>query len=127
MLTANATYTLNGVIIREKIIPDSAVWKNDEKAKNAGFSGAGYKYKANLKLSRGSGKVKGVTVHNTGRGRYVGKYSDSGTGGVAEVYTRATYPNENMNSARVHFYVDEYGAWQNLKAGTGLTPADPLN
>ena len=43
----------------------------------------------------------------------------------AEQYTRATY-NENMGSARVHFYVDDLGAWQNLKAGTGLCSADPL-
>lgn len=33
---------------------------------------------------------------------------------MAEQYTRATYPNCNMGSVRVHYYVDENEAWQNL-------------
>lgn len=117
MLTPNATYTMNGVKIREYIIPDGYRWKDAAKARAAGFD-PGSLFKKNQKLSGGTGKVQAVTIHNTGDLPNV--YDDG------EQYTRATYPNENMGSARVHFYVDDTGAWQNLKAGTGLTPADPV-
>lgn len=117
MLTPNCTYTMNGVLVREKIIPDGTRWTDDAKAKKAGFSGAGELYKKNQKLSGNTGKAKFVTIHNTG------DFANVYDGG--ELYTRATY-NENMGSARVHFYIDETGAWQNLKAGTGLCSSDPL-
>lgn len=116
MLQPNCTYTLNGVKIREKIIPDGTRWQDPEKAKEAGFK-AGDLYKQNQKLSGNTGTAKWVTIHNTG------DFANVVDGG--EQYTRATY-NENMRSARVHFYVDETGAWQNLKAGTGLCKADPI-
>lgn len=48
----------------------------------------------------------GITVHNTD------SISVSGTT-MAEQYTRATY-NGNMGDVRVHFYVDDKCAWQNL-------------
>ena len=48
---------------------------------------------------------QGVTVHNTED--LIGVYDD------AEQYTRATY-NGNMNDVRVHYYVDDVCAWQNL-------------
>ena len=115
LLTPNATYTMNGVKVSEKIIPDGTRWKSASKAVAAGFS-ANDLYKKNAKLSGGTGKAKSVTIHNTND---LANVHDD-----AEQYTRATY-NENMNSSRVHFYVDDTGAWQNLKAGTGLTPADP--
>lgn len=51
--------------------------------------------------------VIGVTIHNTGTIN-----AASGTT-MAEQYTRATV-NGKMNSVRVHYYVDEHGAWQNL-------------
>ena len=53
------------------------------------------------------GKIHGVTIHNTGVIN-----AASGTT-MAEQYTRATV-NGKMNSVRVHYYVDEHGAWQNL-------------
>ena len=115
-LTPNATYTMNGVTVSEKIIPDGTRWKDATKAVKAGFS-AGSLYKKQEKLSGGTGKVQFVTVHNTNDLANV--YDDG------EQYTRATY-NENMNSSRVHFYIDDTGAWQNLKAGTGLCSADPV-
>ena len=49
----------------------------------------------------------GITVHNTDRISVA-----SGTT-PAEQYTRATV-NGNMNDVRVHFYVDDKCAWQNL-------------
>ena len=54
-----------------------------------------------------SGNCIGVTLHNTGR------IVTSAQTTPAEQYTRATY-NGNMNDVRVHFYVDDVGAWQNL-------------
>jgi len=48
----------------------------------------------------------GVTIHNTDAIKV------SGTT-MSEQYTRATV-NGNMNTVRVHFYVDEAEAWQNL-------------
>lgn len=53
------------------------------------------------------GKVIGVTVHNTDRISVA-----SGTT-PAEQYTRATV-NGNMKDVRVHYYVDNTCAWQNL-------------
>lgn len=50
--------------------------------------------------------LAGVTIHNTGAIKV------SGTT-MAEQYTRATR-NGNMNSVRVHYYVDDKEAWQNL-------------
>ena len=111
MLSPNTTFKLNGVTVNEKIIPDGTRWKSDSKAKKAGFSGAGALYKAERKLV-----PRKVTIHNTNDLANV--YDDG------EQYTRATYPNENMGSARVHFYVDDTCAWQNLKAGTGMSPND---
>lgn len=49
----------------------------------------------------------GVTIHNTGA---IGVSSNTT---MAEQYTRATV-NGNMNDVRVHFYVDDVCAWQNL-------------
>lgn len=50
-------------------------------------------------------KLLGITVHNTEDLENV--HDD------AEQYTRATY-NGNMKDVRVHFYVDDVCAWQNL-------------
>lgn len=51
--------------------------------------------------------LMGVTVHNT-------DWINTASGTTpAEQYTRATY-NGNMKSVRVHFYVDNVCAWQNL-------------
>ena len=53
------------------------------------------------------GRVIGVTIHNTDR-----IVTAEGTT-PAEQYTRATV-NDNMGDVRVHFYVDDTCAWQNL-------------
>lgn len=53
------------------------------------------------------GKVIGVTIHNTD---WITTASDTTP---AEQYTRATY-NGNMGDVRVHYYVDNVCAWQNL-------------
>lgn len=53
------------------------------------------------------GKVIGVTMHNTD---WISVASGTTP---AEQYTRATV-NGNMNDVRVHYYVDNICAWQNL-------------
>lgn len=116
-LTPDATYTANGVKVNVKIIPDGTRWTDAAKAKAAGFT-PGALYKKQAKLNKGTGKPKFVTIHNTG--------DLAGVNDDAEQYTRATWPNQNMNSSRVHFYVDNNGAWQTLKAGTGMVPQDPV-
>ena len=116
LLTPNYIYTANGVKVCEKIIPDGTRWKDDNKAARAGFRPKEL-YKKEHKLSEGTGRPKFLTIHNTDDIQGV---MDDG-----EQYTRATY-NENMGSARVHFYVDDTCAWQNLKAGTNMTPNDPV-
>lgn len=116
-LTPKSTYTTpNGILVKEYIIPDGYRWKDDDKARAAGFEPKSL-YKKNKKLSGNTGKVKWVTIHNTN--------DLPGTEDDGEQYTRATYPNENMGSARCHFFVDDVCAWQDLKAGTGMTPNDP--
>ncbi len=115
LLTPNEVYEMNGVTVNEKIIPDGTKWKDSEKAVKAGFS-ANSLYKKQMKLTNNTGKASFVTIHNT---EDLAHTDDDG-----EQYTRATY-NENMGSARVHFYVDDLGAWQNMRAGTGLCKNDP--
>lgn len=53
------------------------------------------------------GKIIGITIHNT-------DWITTAAGTTpAEQYTRATV-NGNMNDVRVHYYVDNVCAWQNL-------------
>lgn len=115
-LTPDSTYIINGVTVNTKIIPDGTRWKNDAKAKAAGFEGVGALYKKERKLTNNTGKPKTVTIHNTND---LDNVEDDG-----EQYVRATY-NENMNSVRVHFYVDDICAWQEMRAGTGMCKDDP--
>ena len=115
LLTPDAVYQMLGVTVNEKIIPDGSRWADAAKAVNAGFY-ANALYKAE-KLLCGTGRAQSVTIHNTGDLANV--YDDG------EQYTRATWPNQNMGSSRVHFFVDDVCAWQDLKAGTGMTAADP--
>ena len=116
LLTPDHTYTLNGVLVKVKLIPDGAKWTNAANAVKAKtYAGAPYKHGG---LICGTGRPAGVTIHNT---EDLPKVYDDG-----EQYTRATYPNEAMGTTRVHFYVDDVCAWQNLRAGTGMFPEDPV-
>ncbi len=114
LLQPNSIYTINGVAVCEKIIPDGTRWSSATKASAAGFAPNSL-YKKQSKLTNNSGRPMSITIHNT---EDLGNVHDD-----AEQYTRATY-NENMGSARIHFYVDDVGAWQNLKAGTGMCEND---
>lgn len=86
MLKADKTYTANGVKVNEYLLTKHNPNGIDMPSNRTG--------------------LVGITVHNTD------KISVSGTT-MSEQYTRATY-NGNMGDVRVHFYVDETEAWQNL-------------
>ena len=94
--------TTNGLNIKQKIIPDSLRATKDV----ASWCKKGGKMKPCAKLC-GTGKPKGITVHNT---------NDINTAAgttAAEQYTRATY-NGNMGGVVVHYYVHESDIWQLL-------------
>ena len=104
--------SINGVTleIKEKIIPDGAVAPRDI----ADWCKKGQPMKPRLKLGAkpgvaGTGKPLGITIHNTGN------ISVAQGTNAAEQYTRATYPNGNMNGVVVHFYVWHNEIWQNLR------------
>lgn len=107
-LQPDSTYKIEDLTVNVKKIPFGTKWTKD----CCGFR-KGQLYKADRLMTGNSGKILGITIHNT---------KDSAD---AETYTRATF-NQNMNSSRVHFYVDSTEAWQNLEenevgwhAGTG--------
>ena len=89
ILRPDATTTLNGVKINEYLLTKH----NPNHIDMPSVSMAG--------------KIIGVTVHNTDWITVA-----SGTT-PAEQYTRATV-NNNMKDVRVHYYVDNICAWQNL-------------
>ncbi len=108
----------NQLEIKEKIIPDSARAQKYV----ASWCRKGEPMKPLKKLSDGSGKARGVVIHNTG------EIATSPDTDPAEQYTRATWPNCNMGGAVVHFYVWRDQIWQNLSleergwhAGDGST------
>ena len=86
MLTADKTFTLNGVTVNEYLLTKH----NPNKISLPG---------------KRTKKLLGVTIHNTND---LDNVHDD-----AEQYTRATY-NGNLRDVRVHYYVDDVGAWQNL-------------
>lgn len=89
--------------VNVKIIPDSMVATKDV----ADWCKKGQKMKPCRKLNNGTGKPKGITIHNSGNITVA-----SGTN-MAEQYTRATY-NGNMAGVVVHYYVWHSEIWQNL-------------
>lgn len=103
-LTPDKIRTEHGLTIKEKIIPWGATWPKDA----AGYK-KGDRYKADRKLSGGTGKVQYVTIHNTD------DIAEAAGTNDAEQYTRATWPNANMGDSRVHFFIDETDCWQNLR------------
>ncbi len=91
--------------IKQKIIPDGATAKK----RIASWVPAGGLVKPNRKLNDGTGEPRGITIHNTG------EIKTAAATNPAEQYTRATYPNGNMNGVVVHFYIWHREIWQNLK------------
>lgn len=89
ILKPDSTKTINGVKINEYLLTKHN--PNRIKMPDASMSG----------------KVIGVTIHNTDW------ITVADTTTPAEQYTRATV-NGNMNDVRVHYYVDNKCAWKNL-------------
>lgn len=95
--------TANGLSIKQKIVPDTLVATKYV----ASYVQKGDKMKPCKKLNDGTGKPRGITVHNT-------EMIDVASGTTpAEQYTRATY-NGNMSGVIVHYYVWETDIWQLL-------------
>lgn len=89
ILTPDKTTTLGGVTVKEYLLT-----KHNPN-------------RIGMPTAQLTGKVLGVTIHNTDRIK-----TAAGTT-PAEQYTRATV-NGNMKTVRVHYYVDSTCAWQNL-------------
>ena len=87
-LTPDATRAEDGLVIKEKLIPDGSALKPNRKLKN--------------------GKVEWITIHNTDDINEAAGTND------AEQYARATH-NGNMNGVSVHYYIDETDCWQLLR------------
>ena len=107
-LIPDSTYTIKAGAeerkVNVKIIPDGA--RADKNI--ASYIKKGDLVKPNKKLDDGSGKPRGITIHNT-NDITVAKGTNA-----AEQYARATYPNGNMNGVVVHYYVWENDIWQIL-------------
>lgn len=89
ILKADKTQTINGVKVHEYLLT------NHNPNRIA------------MPTASMEGKILGVTIHNT-------DWITTASGTTpAEQYTRATV-NGNMNDVRVHYYVDNTCAWQNL-------------
>lgn len=88
-LTPDKTYSANGLTVKEYLLTKH----NPNKISMPTY---------NL-----PSKLDGITIHNTDA------ISVANNTTPAEQYTRATV-NGNMKDVRVHFYVDESCAWQNL-------------
>ena len=99
------------ITINQKIIPDNTIATK----KICSYIGKGDLVKPQKKVNDGSGKPRGITVHNT----EAIKVSSDTT--MAEQYARATW-NENMGGAMVHYFVSGYNAiWQLLNTEVGTT------
>ena len=107
-LTPDSTYTAkvgdSSITVKVKITPDGARAQKDI----CSYVKKGDLVKPNAKLNNGTGKPKGITVHNTNNISVA-----SGTN-PAEQYARATYPNGNMNGVAVHYWVYKNEIWQQL-------------
>jgi LysM repeat protein len=90
--------------IKQKITPDGARATKDI----CDYVNKGDLVKPNRPLNNGTGKPKGITIHNTGN------ITVSAGTTPAEQYARATYPNGNMNGAAVHYWVWHSDVWQQL-------------
>ena len=89
ILKADKTTTLNGVTVNEYLLTKHNPNHID------------------MPSASMEGKIIGITIHNTD---WISVASGTTP---AEQYTRATV-NGNMNDVRVHFYVDNKCAWQDL-------------
>lgn len=104
-----------GVVINQKIIPMGAIKKNSAEGILKGML-----FKADKLM-----QPQWITIHNTDDIKEAPGTND------AEQYARACYPNDNLGTARVHFWVDDEAIWQQLRedemgwhAGDGAGPGN---
>ena len=90
--------------INQRIIPDSAVANKYV----AIYIPKGGKMKPCAKLNNGTGKPKGIVVHNT-------PWVQTSNPDLANQYSFATWPNCNMGGTMVHYYVHKTNIWQLLE------------
>ena len=107
-LTPDSMYTANGLVIKQRIIPFGIKSSKDIRSGGKIILAKGDKFKADTYLKTPNHKPKYITVHNTDNINPAKGTTKS------EQYSRATYPNENMGTSRIHYYVCEKEAWQNL-------------
>lgn len=108
LLVPDSAYTVkvgnSFITVKVKITPDGARAKKNI----CSYVKKGDLVKPNAKLNNGTGKPKGITVHNTNN------ISVARGTNPAEQYARATYPNGNMNGVAVHYWVYKSEIWQQL-------------
>lgn len=107
-LTPDSMYTANGLVVKQRIIPFGIKSSKDIWSGGKIILAKGDRFKADNYLKTPNHKPKYITVHNTDNINPAKGTTKS------EQYSRATYPNENMGTSRIHYYVCEKEAWQNL-------------
>ncbi|MBQ7595264.1 MAG: N-acetylmuramoyl-L-alanine amidase [Clostridia bacterium] len=88
----------------ENLVPDSTFYLNGVKVRK--YILGDHNENGIALPQKNIGELKGVTIHNTN--------DLAGVRDSAQRYTQATLDGD-MNDVRVHFYVDDLGAWQNLE------------
>lgn len=113
-LVPDSTETINvagkTLTINKKICPDNLV--SDRYI--ASYIKSGDHMKPCRKVDNGSGKPRGITIHNTEAIKVSAKTT------MAEQYTRSFY-NGNGGGGIVHYFVDDTSIWQLLNTEPGKT------
>lgn len=107
-LTPDSMYTANGLVVKQRIIPMGIKSSKDIWSSGKIILSKGDRFKADSYLKTPNHLPRYITVHNTD------DINPAKGTTKSEQYSRATYPNENMNTSRIHYYVCEVEAWQNL-------------
>ena len=107
-LVPDKIYNANGVTVKQRIIPFGVKCSKDIYEGGKISLHKGDKFKADRYLLTDNHIPEYITVHNTDDIREATGTTKS------EQYSRATYPNQNMGTCRIHYYVCPVEAWQNL-------------
>lgn len=108
-LTPDKTYNACGVTVKQRIIPFGTKATKDIYEGGKLVIAKGQQFKADRYLRTNDHFPTYITIHNTDDIKVSADTTKS------EQYSRATYPNCNMGTCRIHYYVCEQEAWQNLK------------
>ena len=107
-LVPDKIYNANGVTVKQRIIPFGVICSKDIYENGKVVMHKGDKFKADRYLLTNNHIPEYITVHNTDDiNQAVGTTK-------SEQYSRATYPNQNMGTCRIHYYVCPVEIWQNL-------------